>query len=482
MTTFPTSSTIPETTGRPAHIFPEGFVWGTATAAFQIEGASTEDGRGPSIWDVFCAEPGAVANGDDGSVACDHYHRYPEDLDLMAGLGLRNYRFSTSMSRILPDGRTPNPAGLDFYDRLVDAMLERDIAPWLTLYHWDLPAAIPGGWTNREVADIFADYARVVFDRLGDRVMNWSTLNEPWCSSFLSYACGEHAPGHTEPAEATAAAHHLLLAHGKAIGALREVTGPDHRLGITLNFTHVHAQDPDSPGDQDARRRVDGAFNRVFLDPIFRGSYPADVVQDMGSAGLGSHAQPGDMEIISTPIDFLGVNFYNGQMVRAVDPSIPLTYLSRRGLLRRQALVGAEQVPSVRRNVPRTDMGWENCAPDLRDLLLRLERDYTGVAGVPMVITENGAAYPDDTIVDGQVRDQDRADFLRGHLTAVHEAIQEGADVRGYFAWSFMDNFEWAWGYDKRFGLVHVDYDTLKRTPKQSAHYYSEVVSANGLD
>lgn len=461
-------------------VFPEGFVWGAATAAFQIEGANEADGRLPSIWDEFCRVPGAVANGDDGSVACDHYHRYPQDVALLADLGLPNYRFSTSWARIMPDGITVNPAGLDFYDRLVDELLAHHIDPWLTLYHWDLPAAIEGGWLQRDVADKFARYAQVTFERLGDRVKQWTTLNEPWCCSFLSYACGEHAPGHTDPVEAVTAAHHLLLAHGRGLAAMRELAGPDHQLGITLNFTWPHPADPDNPGDLDAARRIEGAHNRVFLDPLFRGEYPADVIADMAEAGLGQAAQEGDFELISAPVDFLGVNFYNGVGVAAIDPTKPVQLTSPGGLPRRSPYVGSEQVVDVPRGLPLTDMGWEVNADDLRDLLVWLHQNYTGQAGIPLVITENGAAY-DTPVIEGQVNDTERVEYFREHLTAVHQAIESGADVAGYFAWSLLDNFEWSFGYDRRFGIVHVDYDTQVRTPKASAHLLGQVARTNVL-
>ena len=293
--------------------FPPDFLFGSATAAFQIEGGGDADGRGPSIWDAFCEVPGRISDGSNGMVACDHYHRMPQDVALMRELNLDAYRFSTSWARVCPDGRTLNPAGLDFYSRLVDELLAAGIKPWLTLYHWDLPQALGerGGWTNRDTSYLFAEYTRHMVDALGDRVQVWTTLNEPWCSSFLSYAGGDHAPGHTSPREAVAAAHHLLLAHGLGVQVLREAE-QNLTVGITCNTTYSHPADPDNPGDVDAARRIDGGFNRIFLDPIFKGEYPADVIEDMAEAGLGSDVRDGDMELISAPIDVLGVNFYNG--------------------------------------------------------------------------------------------------------------------------------------------------------------------------
>ncbi|MEE1622322.1 glycoside hydrolase family 1 protein [Zafaria sp. Z1313] len=468
--------------------FPPGFRFGAATAAFQIEGAAAEDGRGDSIWDAFCRVPGAVHAGDDGAVATDHYHRMPADVALMRELGLGTYRFSTSWARIKPDDAAVNPAGLDFYSRLVDELLEAGIDPWLTLYHWDLPQALQerGGWAVRDTAHRFADFAADVFDALSDRVRLWTTLNEPWCSAFLSYAAGEHAPGHTSPAEAVSAAHHLMLGHGLALQRMRAAAGGEHRFGITLNLTVADPADPEDPADVDAARRVDGAFNRVFLDPLFRGSYPADVVRDMAAAGLGRHVEDGDLELIGAPIDVLGVNYYNGGLAAGpAGPSFPApggtgedgyTYLSERGLPRRSPFVGSEMLRPVDRPLPRTAMGWEVQPEGLTRLLLRLHREYTGPASVPIVITENGAAYDDVPGTDGTVDDSaTRLAYVDAHLRAVHRAIGEGVDVRGYLLWSLLDNFEWAFGYSKRFGMVHVDYETLERTPKASARWYAQV-------
>ena len=477
--------------------FPTDFTWGVATAAFQIEGASREDGRTDSIWDAYCRQPGAVLGGDTGQVACDHYHRMPQDVSLIADLGFAAYRFSTSWSRVCPDGGPVNQAGLDFYSRLVDELKAQGVTPWLTLYHWDLPQALQeeGGWTNRRTAELFADYAEATYRALGDRVVNWSTLNEPWCSTFLSYAGGEHAPGHTDPREAAAAVHTILLAHGMAVERLRAVAaekGWELNLGITLNFNPPIPEDPESPDCQEAARRVDGATARVFLDPLFRGEYPADVLDDMAAAGLGSNIVDGDLALISQPLDFLGVNFYNAIGVAGPEdgkawgdgssPEDGFTGTTDRGRPSRSSWVGSEGVTVVSRGKPRTAMDWEVEGEDLLDLLLRLQNEYTGPAGIPLVITENGAAYDDIAGQEGYVDDSaDRGQYYRDHLTAVAGAIEAGADVRGYFAWSLLDNFEWAFGYERRFGIVRVVYDTQVRTPKWSALWLGDVARNNGF-
>ncbi|HLS39838.1 MAG TPA: GH1 family beta-glucosidase [Ornithinicoccus sp.] len=463
--------------------FPADFLWGSATAAYQIEGARHEDGRGDSIWDVFSHTPGAVVNGDTGDVACDHYHRYAADVALMNKLNLGAYRFSVSWARVVPDGRTVNPKGLDFYSRLVDELLAREVVPWLTLYHWDLPQALEdeGGWPSRDTAYRMVDYAAAVHEVLGDRVRYWTTLNEPWCSAFLGYGNGHHAPGRTEPVNALRAAHHLMLAHGLVVRELRD-RGPDLSLGLTLNFTDIVPADPDSPADQDAARRADGMFNRYFVEPVFRGAYPEDVLRDLGELWPADMVRDGDLEIISTPVDVLGVNYYAGEAVTGPDPSEA-----------RQAAhearvqgpphprVGSEHVVNVPRDVPVTAMGWEVWPQGLTDLLVRLHRDYTGPRGVDLYITENGAAYDDQPDENGFVQDDDRREYVAAHLRAVHDAMQQGVPVKGYFLWSLLDNFEWAWGYDKRFGIVRVDYTTLERTPKASAVWYAGVAGSGRL-
>ena len=465
--------------------FPAGFLWGTATASYQIEGAAREDGRSPSIWDTFSRVPGAVVGGDSGDVACDHYHRMSEDVALMRELGMASYRFSVSWPRVRPDGGAVERRGLDFYKRLVDELNEAGIKPWLTLYHWDLPQALEdaGGWTNRDTAYRFAEYAASVHDAIGDRVPVWTTLNEPWCSAFLGYTGGQHAPGRQEGAAGLVAAHHLLLAHGLVVDELRR-SGADNELGITLNFTVADPHDPADELDRDAARRIDALHNRVFLDPVFRGEYPADLLED--TAHLPWQGRPwtdvvqdGDLALVSTPIDALGVNYYKGDSVSG-HPHEAVTGADAAHAERHTStpFVGCEDVTFPTRGLPVTDMGWEVQPEGLTRLLVRLSDEYD----VPsMYITENGAAYADEVAADGRVHDPERIAYVADHLRAVHAAIAEGADVRGYFCWSLMDNFEWAYGYAKRFGLVHVDYASLERTPKDSARWYAEVATRNAL-
>lgn len=463
--------------------FPEGFLWGAATAAYQIEGAAHEDGRRDSIWDRFSREPGAVDRGANGDVACDHYHRMPSDVALMKELGLASYRFSTSWARIRPDDGEFNPAGLDFYSRLVDELLAVGIEPWVTLYHWDLPATLQdrGGWTERDTAYRFVEYAEKVLSVLGDRVQNWTTLNEPWCSSMLGYASGEHAPGRTEPREAVRAVHHLLLAHGLGVERLRELA-PGKAYGITLNQGYPVPADPGNAEDVAAARAVDGLANRLFLDPVFRGTYPEDMWELLAPYGLEEVVRDGDLETIAQDIDVLGLNFYNGHAVTG-DPGAPRE--PRRGPTGRalgDPNVGAEWVTAVPRGLPVTEMGWEIDRGDLLQTLLRLHRDYTGPAGIPVCIMENGAAMPDAPDGSGFVDDRDRIEFLRGSLQSCHEAIAAGVDLRGFHVWSLFDNFEWAFGYGKRFGIVRVDYETQRRIPKASAAFFRDVIARNALE
>lgn len=429
------------------------FVWGVATSSYQIEGATDEDGRGPSIWDTFSRTPGAVAKGATGDVACDHYHRWPEDLDMLVEMGVDAYRFSVAWPRVLPDGRgRVEPRGLDFYERLVDGLLERGIAPFATLYHWDLPQALQdvGGWTSREVVGAFGEYADAVVGRLGDRVRSYATLNEPWCSAHLGYGLGEHAPGLADPAAALNAAHHLLLAHGRAMPILRS-GAPTAEHGIVLNLNPAYPAS-DSEADRAAARRFDGFFNRWFLEPLLRGRYPQDAWTEVGDAA--PPVEDGDMEAIRAPLDWLGVNYYTRAICADAGPDAP--WPRSRG------------VPV---DAPVTAMGWEVFPEGLRALLTRLERDYPELP--PLYVTENGAAV-EERVDGGTVDDPERIRYLEGHVDAVAAAVADGVDVRGYFAWSLMDNFEWAHGYDKRFGLVHVDYATQQRTLKASAHWYRD--------
>ena len=461
--------------------FPAGFLWGSATAAYQIEGASHTDGRTDSIWDAFARVPGAVHEGQDGSVACDHYHRYAEDVALMQQLGLGAYRFSVSWARVCPDGGEVNQAGLDFYSRLVDELLEANIVPWLTLYHWDLPQALEeaGGWPARETAERFVEYTAAVHDSLGDRVRFWTTMNEPWCSAFLGYGSGHHAPGRTDGADALRAAHHLMLAHGLAVRELRE-RDSSLQLGLTLNFADVEAAS-DSSGDEDARRRMDGLMNRYFLEPIMTGSYPEDVMKDVAPLMPEDLVHEGDLDIISTPIDVLGVNYYFGQSVSGVEPDQAADAAAQARSQAPSANVGSEHVEVVSRDLSVTDMGWEVVPEGLRRLLVRLDTHYTAPAGTAMYVTENGAAYPDEPDENDYVDDQDRIAYLRSHLAAVHEAVEAGVNVRGYFLWSLIDNYEWAFGYSKRFGMVRVDYESGTRTPKASADWYARVATQSEL-
>ncbi|MGO2747031.1 GH1 family beta-glucosidase [Microbacterium sp.] len=469
--------------------FPENFLFGAATAAYQIEGATFEDGRTASIWDEFSRLPGAVVGGDNGDVACDHYHRYQDDVALMRDLGLQTYRFSTSWSRVRPDGGAVNEKGIDFYKRLVDELLGVGILPWLTLYHWDMPQALQerGGWTNRDVVDRFLDYAGTMHDALGDRVNVWTTLNEPWCSSFLSYTGGEHAPGHTSIAEGLLAAHHQLLAHGETIRELRS-RDASLNLGITLNHTVTDPADPQNPADVDAARRVDGQFNRWFLDPIYRGEYPADIVEDIRAVDADAVAQfesairSGDLETISQPIDTQGVNYYHGDLLSGTAPEHPpVSGGPATERARRSPYPSDAGIHAVERGLPRTAQNWEIQPEGLTRLLHRLSDEYTAERGVTLYVTENGAAFDDVVAADGQVHDADRTDFVRAHLSAVLDAADAGVDVRGFFYWSLMDNYEWAWGYDKRFGIVRVDYDTQQRTVKDSGHEYARIIAARSL-
>ena len=461
--------------------FPNDFLFGVATAAYQIEGAAHEDGRTDSIWDTFSRLPGAVVGGDNGEVACDHYHRYAGDVEIMAELGLQTYRFATSWSRVRPDGGPVNQKGLDFYSRLVDELLAKGIKPWLTLYHWDLPQALEekGGWASRDTVSRFVEYALDVHDRLGDRVDAWTTLNEPWCSSFLSYIGGEHAPGRQDATAGLAAAHHLLLAHGQVINELRS-RDASLELGITLNLTVADPVDPTDVGDLDATRRVDGQFNRFFTDPIFRGSYPQDVLDDVAQYGFEEFVLPGDLETISAPIDVLGVNYYHGEAVSVRPPTHQTSTAAPSERPKRSPFPAVDGVYWHPRGLPVTAMDWEVQPEGLTRLLRRIRDEYTGDT-VALYVTENGAAYNDIVETDGRVHDADRAEYLRAHLGAVLDAIAEGVEVKGYFYWSLMDNFEWAWGYDKRFGLLRVDYDTQERTLKDSALEYARIIAARSL-
>ena len=437
--------------------FPEGFVFGVATSAIQIEGAV--EARGASIWDTFARIPGSVANGDTPDVACDHYHRWEEDLDLMAWLGVGAYRFSISWPRVLPTGRgKPHQEGLDFYRRLVDGLHARGIEPIATLYHWDLPQDLQddGGWASRGTAARFAEYASLLFDELSDGVDCWITHNEPWVTAFLGHAYGTKAPGRRDWREALHVAHHLLLSHGLAVRAFRAAARPSATIGIALDFAPGVGKTA-SDADRGAARRWDAFRNRWFLDPVIRGEYPSDLVETLeASLGPLELGRRDDLEAAAEPIDFLGVNYYS----RAVVSDDPTD--------------GPISVRHASPTLPTTGMGWEVAPDALYDLLVRITREY---AGIPILITENGAAYEDAAPTNGIVADPDRLAYLREHLAAVARAAEAGVDVRGYFAWSLLDNFEWEHGYDKRFGIVHVNYETQRRTPKQSAVWYRDLIA-----
>ncbi|MFC0003026.1 GH1 family beta-glucosidase [Micromonospora siamensis] len=461
-------------TGR---VFPPGFLWGSATAAYQIEGAARDDGRSPSIWDTYSHTPGRTLNGDTGDVAADHYHRSAEDLDHMARLGLGAYRFSISWPRVFPGGRR-NQRGVDFYSRLVDGLLERGIRPVATLYHWDLPQDLEdaGGWPVRDTALRFQEYAADIVGALGDRVHTWTTFNEPWCSAYLGYASGVHAPGRTEPAAALAAVHHLNLAHGLAGRVVRELA-PTAELSVTLNL-HVIRPASGSEADADAVRRIDALANRAFLGPMLDGAYPADLLADTAKVTDWSFVRDGDERTAAVPLDVLGVNYYSTTLVRAWDGVSPRSDADGHGRSAHSPWVGAQDVDFLPQPGPYTAMGWNIDPSGMTELLLRLHAEHPDQ---PLMITENGAAFDDVVTPDGAVHDDRRVDYLRRHVDAVGVAIDRGADVRGYFVWSLLDNFEWAYGYDRRFGIIRVDYDTLTRIWKDSAHWYQRLAATNAL-
>ncbi len=440
--------------------FPDGFTWGAATAAYQVEGAYREDGRGLSIWDTFVHQPGRTFAGQNGDVACDHYHRYRQDVALMADMGLQAYRFSVSWPRVLPFGRgAPNEAGLAFYDRLVDELLGRGIQPMATLYHWDLPQALQdlGGWANREVATWFAEYAALVYGRLGDRVRRWCTLNEPHIFTTFGHRSGVLAPGIRSLEVTARAIHHAMLAHGLAVRAFRE-GGHQGEIGLTNAVTSFEPADQE-PATLGATERARDFETRLFHDPLFGRGYPAAVLEYYRGQGAPLPIEPGDLDAIATPTDFVGVQLYTRARIEAD---------GERGVGFRRA---APKLPVL-------GMGYEQAPHALGDMVRWLTREYDRPR---LVITENGVN--DDTpLLDGVCDDQLRIELLRGFLAGLHGAIEDGADVRGYYLWSLLDNFEWAFGYSKRFGIVHVDFDTLARTPKRSAAFYREVIARNGVE
>lgn len=426
--------------------FPAGFQFGAATAAYQIEGHSF-GGAGPTHWDSFAKGPGNVVRAEDGAVACDHYHRFGEDLDLLVNAGMDAYRFSTSWARVLPEGRgTPNPDGLDYYDRLVDAMLERGLKPFQTLYHWEMPSALAdlGGWTNPDVSEWFADFTEVITNRIGDRVHAIATLNEPWCVAYLSHFLGHHAPGLKDIRSTARAMHHVMKAHGASMSRLRELGMKN--CGIVLNFDHTEPAD-NTPEATIAAARSDAIFNRWFIEAITKGTYPDEALE-----GFGPHMPTGwenDMAEISQPMDWLGVNYYTRHKITAAPDDV-------------WPHVAMQEGPG-----DKTQMGWEIFPKGLHGFLTRMSRDYVG--DMPIYVTENGMAW-DDHVENGAVYDPTRENFIAAHMNATRDAIADGANVQGFFYWSLLDNYEWAFGYEKRFGIVHVDFDTLKRTPKASYH------------
>ncbi|MFB8206954.1 GH1 family beta-glucosidase [Streptomyces sp. NPDC056010] len=462
--------------------FPTGFVWGAATAAYQVEGAAAEDGRTPSIWDTFSRTPGKVRNGDTGDIAADHYHRYRDDVALMKQLGLKAYRFSISWSRVQPTGRGPAvQRGLDFYRKLVDELLEAGITPVATLYHWDLPQELEdaGGWPERATAERFADYTAIMAGALGDRVGTWTTFNEPWCSAFLGYGSGVHAPGRTEAASALRAAHHLNLAHGRAIEVLRGQLPAAAQTSVTLNLHQVRPLTP-SPEDVDAARRIDAVGNRVFTGPMLHGAYPEDLLADTAHVVDWSKlVQDGDLEAIARPVDVLGINYYTPTLVSTPAEGAGDTRNDGHGASDYSPWPGSEHVAfHLADGKPTTAMNWSIDPNGLYNLLMDVTREHPGI---PLMVTENGAAFDDYVSPEGRVQDPERIAYLHGHLDAVRRAVADGADVRGYFLWSLMDNFEWAYGYSKRFGAVYVDYASQRRIPKASAHWYADVIRRHAL-
>jgi beta-glucosidase len=439
--------------------FPADFVWGSATSAYQVEGSPLADGAGPSIWQRFCHTPNLVRDGDTGDVACDHYRRYREDVALMKSLGMNAYRFSIGWSRILPHGKGAiNPGGVDFYDRLVDELLRNDIEPMVTLFHWDLPAALDdlGGWLNPDIADWFAEYASVMYRKLDGRVKMWATLNEPWVVVDGGYLHGALAPGHRNRFEAPLASHNLMRAHGAAVKAYRDIG--KHRIGIVVNLEPKYAAS-DDPADRAATVRAEAYMNRQYLDPVIHGRYPAELKEIFGEAW--PDWPDADMALIRQPIDFIGVNYYTRNVTRADPASWPL----------RAASVRQKQATY-------TETGWEVFAQGLTDVLEWVKRNY---GNMPLYVTENGSAFFDPpTAENNRVEDPLRVDYLRKHIAAIHAAREAGVDLRGYFAWSLLDNFEWSLGYAKRFGIVHVNFETQQRTPKDSARLYSRIIASRG--
>jgi len=441
-------------------VFPDGFLWGTATASYQIEGAVDEDGKGETVWDRFSHTPGAIFESQNGDIACDHYHLWREDVELMKFIGLKGYRFSISWARIFPEGKGPvNYKGLNFYRQLIDTLIKNNIKPVITLYHWDLPQALEdkGGWLNRDTAKYFAEYANFIFKVFGNRDIIWITLNEPWVNAFLGYGFGVHAPGKKDMKGAFIASHNLLLAHGLAVQAFYD-NGVKGEIGIALNLSPVYPAS-DSEEDLECAKLQDAYTNRWFLDPLFKGKYPEEVENLLPKFRWNFNYDPEDFKIITTPIDFVGVNYYTRTIVK-YDPSNPFLPLKH--------VEGPNE---------KTEMNWEVYPEGLYYLLVRLSKDYIN----NIIITENGAAFKDE-LKDGRVEDQKRIDYLREHIYQCYRAIKDGVNLRGYFIWTLMDNFEWAFGTSKRFGIIYTDYSTQKRILKDSAYFYKKVIEENGIE
>jgi len=452
--------------------FPEGFLWGAATAAYQVEGAAREDGRGPSIWDTFSHTPGKTDNGDTGDVACDMYHRYPADIALMQGLGIKGYRLSISWSRLFPNGdEVREERGFAFYDDLINTLIAQGITPYITLYHWDLPQALEekGGWRNRSTIDAFGRYAAAVAEHFGDRVKHFAPINEPWCVAWLGYGLGVHAPGISDRPTAFKVAHHTVLAHATAVNAMRAVRD-DLKIGPVLNHANYPADDPSDPEQAHASDILDAVQNRWWMDAIFYGKYPQVLIDEFGSEFL-SAILPGDMELAQTKNDWIGINYYFDTRVGPSDAANPIAFDN-------SALLGLSIDSSPRGEL--TDMGWPITPAGLTNLLVRWT-DQFGSRLPQIFITENGCAYPDGPDPAGKVNDQHRIAYLEKHLKALLDAIDQGVDIGGYFQWSLLDNFEWSLGYQKRFGIIYVNYLTQERILKDSARWYSQVILANGL-
>lgn len=451
--------------------FPSNFTWGTATSSYQIEGAAKEDGRGPSIWDTFAATPGKVVNGENGDVACDHYHRYPEDIALMKKLGVSAYRFSIAWPRLFPTGSgVRENRGFDFYSRLIDKLLENEIQPIPTIYHWDLPQSIQdrGGWANRDIVKLFADYSHAVGEAYGDRVEKWITINEPWCLTWLGYMSGVHAPGIRDLDQAVAAAHHTALAHAEATRALRSLNS-GFKIGQSLNMTNYIVTNPNNPDLVELANLQDAHINRWWIEAELTGKYPQNLVDYFGE-NLQRVMLAGDEELLRVNTDFLGINYYSDSFLSDPRPSDGRAMDGGPHPFPQRASGAVPQ--------PTTDMGWPITPEGIKNLLMRIHRDWPEIRSI--AITENGAAY-DYPIENGEVNDTLRINYLTSHLDEVAKAIELGSNVDSYFAWSFMDNFEWAEGYQKRFGIVHVDFDTLERTLKSSAKVYGQIIAANGV-